>query len=670
MNVYGIRFDQAVGGRTRLFFRFSAADSSSLQRDGGSSGVPSGIESRSYATRTYTLGATTALTRRLDNELRLNYTSNSTTASEALDRFGGAVPYDLARAEGLPSGSAYIVAVALAFGGNSAQLNQMKETGLQRQWNVVDTASIPWGRHVLRFGVDFRRLSPVQEPWAPNVGILYFSEASAEANSIDLGIASNNAAARPVYTNFSAFVQDEWSLTNRLRLSMGLRWEVNPPPTAAKANFPYTIQGNLSNPASISLAPEGTPLWSTTWGNFAPRLGTAYVLRDRTGFETVLRAGGGVFFDTGQQDASWGYNGVGFQAQSLFGGMGFPVPTATLLPPIVNPPVPPYRTVYAFAPHLQLPYTLQWNGAVEQGFGKNQSLSVTYVGSRASRLLRGQELSLRSLNQRFTSVQYFSNGLTSDYDSLQIQFKRRLSAGLAALASYTFSHAIDYGSDSNALPYVRGNADFDVRHSVSAAVSYDIPGAKRDRFVRALLSNWGVDSRFTARTGFPVTLAGPLTFDPGTGQEVPAGLNLVPGQPFYLYGSQFPGGWAVNPSAFQLPVGCTISFCPRPEAGDAPRNFIRGFAAWQADLAGRREFPIGEVLKLQFRAEAFNIFNHPNFGRISSTYCSPDSGSPGYAPGCTFGQSTQTVASSLGVLSPLYQMGGPRSVQFALKLTF
>ena len=80
------------------------------------------------------------------------------------------------------------------------------------------------------------------------------------------------------------------------------------------------------------------------------------------------------------------------------------------------------------------------------------------------------------------------------------------------------------------------------------------------------------------------------------------------------------------------------------------------------DFAVRREFPIYEGLKLQFRAEAFNIFNHPNFGRINSTTCA--------GPSCTFGQATATLAGSLGGLSSLYQMGGPRSMQFALKVMF
>ena len=126
-------------------------------------------------------------------------------------------------------------------------------------------------------------------------------------------------------------------------------------------------------------------------------------------------------------------------------------------------------------------------------------------------------------------------------------------------------------------------------------------------------------------------------------------------QPLYLYGKQYPGGREINPGAFSLP--------PPNQVGNAPRNFLHGFGAWQMDLALRREFAIYEGLRLRFRAEAFIVFNHPTFGAINSDYCSP-------GPGCTFGQATATLAQSLGVLSPLYQMGGPRSLQFSLRLAF
>lgn len=156
--------------------------------------------------------------------------------------------------------------------------------------------------------------------------------------------------------------------------------------------------------------------------------------------------------------------------------------------------------------------------------------------------------------------------------------------------------------------------------------------------------------------------------DPKTDKRLSNGLDFVPGQPIYIYGAQCtgvfgpggtgflvagqgcPGGRAINPNAF-----ANVS----SGLGNVPRNFARGFGAWQMNLGMRREFPLYEGLKLQFRAEAFNVFNHPNFGTIQKGFGQSN-----------FGLATGTLANSLGVLSPLYQMGGPRSMQFALKLVF
>jgi hypothetical protein len=287
-------------------------------------------------------------------------------------------------------------------------------------------------------------------------------------------------------------------------------------------------------------------------------------------------------------------------------------------------------------------------------------------------LLEQAQVNVAPFNPNFATIVFTSNGLTSDYDALQMQYQRRLAHGLQALASYTFGHSIDFGSQNYSLPYTRGNSDFDVRHSISTAFSYDLPSHIGSQLGRAVFGGWGLDDRFTARTGFPVTLNGNPVFDPATGKEFNEGLNLVPGQPVYTYGSacaqiygnglNCPGGRALNPAAFNPPSGNSV--------GNAPRNFARGFGVWQMDIALRREFSVYDRLKLQFRAEAFNVFNHPNFGTINPFYCSPDPTSPNYSPGCTFGQATATLANSLGGLSSLYQMGGPRSMQFALHLTF
>jgi len=124
-----------------------------------------------------------------------------------------------------------------------------------------------------------------------------------------------------------------------------------------------------------------------------------------------------------------------------------------------------------------------------------------------------------------------------------------------------------------------------------------------------------------------------------------------------LYGSQYPGGMIFNKAAFTP--------APAGQQGDFGRNVLRGFGATQADVAFQRQFAFTEQLNLRFRAEFFNIFNHPNFGSPTNSLTSP-----------LFGYSTQTLASSLGSgganggFSPLYQIGGPRSGQLTLRLEF
>jgi hypothetical protein len=659
INSVSLRLDHVVGANLRLFFRFGDTTSGSTMR-GVPFNAPSVQTISAYTARTYTAGAIAAFSNRLSNDFRLNYSSNRNEQSNVIDPIGGSSQVDLLQLSGLAPRSTAIL--GFAYGGYFPELTQSDNVATQEQWNVVNTMNLLLGRHHLKFGVDYRRLAPFTVPSTPFLSYDYQSESAVMTNAAAV-VGRSDAAAYPLYKNFSAFVQDEWAVLRRLNLSLGVRWDVNPPPGVTQGLMPYTVLG--SGPSTWTLAPQGTPLWHTAWHNFAPRLGVAYILHDAPSWTTVLRAGGGIFFDTGQQTGSDGFNGVGFRAMSFFSAP-FPANATGTVPPIVNPPVQPYSTtVYGFASHLQVPYTIGWNVSIEQALGKMQAVSVSYVASHAAKL---QRLNVYLTDNFSNGVGFYSNGLTSDYDSLQVQFRRRLSQGLTALASYTWSHCIDYGSlNFNFIfMYQRGNCDFDVRQNLSAASSYDLPNVGHNRLVGSVLHHWGLDDHLTVRTGFPITLLGPEGISPLTGELQFSGLNLVPGQAIYLYGDNCasvlqglgnlppghgcPGGRAVDPQAFTAPTSC---------CGNAPRNLVRGFGAWQLDLAVRREFRIRDNLKLQFRAEAFNTFNHPNFGTINPSFGQE-----------TFGQATGTLANSLGILSPLYQMGGPRSMQFAVKFIF
>jgi hypothetical protein len=365
----------------------------------------------------------------------------------------------------------------------------------------------------------------------------------------------------------------------------------------------------------------------------------------------VLRVGGGVFFDSANEVASLGYSGLGFRAFALQSGAQIPFTASQLVVPVTV--TAPYTsgTITAFPSHLQLPYTLQWNVSLQQALGKNQSLTLSYVAAAGRRLIGVQQKSLTKLNPNFGTVQYFASGVTSNYQALQVKFQRSVAKGLQALGSYTWSHSLDFGSNANALPLQRGDADFDVRNNLQGGVSWELPALRDSKYAALFLNNWGVDARLSTRSAFPVTLGGALTTDPATGGQYFGGLSLVPGQPIYLYGSQYPGGRSINKAAFSLPATGT--------AGNAPRNFVRGFGSAQVNLAARRDFPLHDLVVLHFRAETFNLFNHPNFGYVDSTYTD-----------ATFGQATKMLNASLGTVASQYQQGGARSMQFALKLTF
>ncbi|HTT18535.1 MAG TPA: hypothetical protein VMG82_06310, partial [Candidatus Sulfotelmatobacter sp.] len=198
-------------------------------------------------------------------------------------------------------------------------------------------------------------------------------------------------------------------------------------------------------------------------------------------------------------------------------------------------------------------------------------------------------------------------------------------------------------------------SNFDVRHSFTAGLTYNLPSPQSHKVARATFGGWSVDSFLLARSAPPVNLVGAVV--PFSSVELLVRPNVNPGVPPVLYGARYPGGKVFNREAFSPP--------PSGQQGNFGRNVLRGFGAWQADVGIQRQFRLAEKLDLRFRAEFFNIFNHPNFGP-------PDNN----LSDALFGQSTQTLASSLGSgganggFNPLYQIGGPRSIQLALKLQF
>jgi hypothetical protein len=290
-----------------------------------------------------------------------------------------------------------------------------------------------------------------------------------------------------------------------------------------------------------------------------------------------------------------------------------------------------------------------------------QAITVSYVGAAGRKLLAFLDYSqpLIDFPTTTTEIAIQRNLGKSSYQALQLQYQLPLRRGLQILASYTLARAEDNatqdesgvgGADLLAREY--GPSDFDVRHVLSTAVTYDLPRLSGPALVRGSLNGWGLDLLVRYQSAFPVSpTTGARIVSPSGARAFSLRPDLVQGQPLYVKDATVPGGRRFNRAAFQAPAS--------NQQGNFLRNGLRGFPASEVDLALRREFKLRESVKLQLRAELFNVFNHPNFGSPVNTITDP-----------LFGQPKQMLGRSLGGLNALYQMGGPRSGQLAIKLIF
>ncbi|HLA09090.1 MAG TPA: TonB-dependent receptor [Pyrinomonadaceae bacterium] len=658
LNATSIRFDHTINGKNTLFGRYNRATSETSTRIAES--ALSNVKLDKLNFQTVTFGITTLIRPAAINDLRFNYSSNLGRTVGTLDNFGGSnsPPRNMLIPSQHDSSGAQGVFLLRFVGATSVgfpQLDIFDQRSDQRQLNIIDNFSYAHGSHQLKFGFDYRRLTPSFSANPYLLGVRFTTSAgvlAATANRISIFA---QLQPKPIIVNLSAYAQDTWRVSRRLTLDLGLRWDVNPAPSEANGleQLAVTQVGDLG---TMDLAPLGTKAWKTTYTNFAPRVGVAYQLSQKPGGETVLRGGFGVFYDTGNDFGTLNFNGqFPFTSNRQMSNVSFPLSATQLAPgpiPIHGSLTPPYGFFFVFDPELKLPYTLQWNLAVERSLGSNQVLSVSYVGAAGRRLLQGTQVDLSQINPKFSFPMLVRNKATSDYHALQTKLQRRLSKRLQALASYSWSHALD--DDSTGFTFSvprRGNADFDVRHVFAAGITYDIPDASITQVVDALLGGWSVDTVINVRSALPVDLKAGALINPVDGSFIDVRPNVLPGVPLYLDDPSVPGGRRINQAAFSLP--------PTGQSGNLGRNQVRGLNSWQVDLGVRRELVLTEKVKLQIRAEAFNIFNHPNFGGIQQTLTAPN-----------FGQATSMLNRQLGGLSELYQIGGPRSMQFALKLSF
>jgi len=392
------------------------------------------------------------------------------------------------------------------------------------------------------------------------------------------------------------------------------------------------------------------------YNNFAPRVGMAYQI----GPETTIRSGFGVFYGA---NFLWENQGVRGQwpyaISESIAGTNTIQPDAPLesyfSPEIAPAPGTPPSAQHVLARKSRTAYVMQWNLGVQHQLAKDLLLEVDYVGNGGRKLPIFYEVNtalpgpgeigspehprrLQAIAPTLGGVLEIGDRATSAYEGLQVKVEKRFSHGLQMLTSYAWAHYIDIGGSGFAASINaenpdnykadRANGNFDIRHVLTTSWVYDLPFGKGKRYlggtsglVNGLLGGWQTSSIIHYNTGAPLNIQ--ISFDnPNIGQ-----VTLTQ-RPDYVGGPQRltpPAGTDktqgyLNPNAFQIPAPYTFGNLGR----DSTRNL--GLFSWDAGLF--KEFPIREGKeRFQFRAEFFNLLNHPNLGFIDSTIGDPAFGS-------------------------------------------
>lgn len=537
-------------------------------------------------------------------------------------------------------------------------------------YQVLDNVTHARGRHLLKMGFDFRHTQQNAFRDVQARGFLNFLGITGNpVADLLLGLPSVTGGAKldnPQYlrtSSISAFVNDTWRLQPDVTLSLGLRYEYNSPPVDEfdRANVYDPEGGELVRVGTGGVPRSG---YLPDRNNWAPRIGLAW--RPGAG-GTVLRTGYGVYYD---QSALAPGEGLYFNPPFFDFRLFFPLPG---LPLTLDDPFPesfPFRSppsALSYQRDLRSPYVQHWNIAVQQQFGRSRVVEIGYVGSKGTK-----QLSARDINQpapgpatpnprpapQFADINFLESRSSSSYHSLQARFQQHLSAGLSALASYTWSKSIDDASsffssagdasfpqDSHNVRAERGRSNFDVGHRLALSYSWSLPLGRGRKYhngggaAAAVLGGWQTFGIWTFQSGRPFTAALlPELDNSNTGRSILGfGANDRPdvtGQPGLEHPT--PERW-FDTDAFRVPAFGSF--------GNAGRNILDGPDLRTINVSLLRDFQLREGLALQFRAEAFNLLNRTNFDLPEIFLGSP-----------TFGR--------------ILSAGSPRRVQFGLKLLF
>ncbi len=670
---FDVRLNHAITDKTALTGRYSFADRTLFEPFTGASypQIPGYGDTVLRRGQNAMISATKIFSPSLINETRLAFNRvanavNHQTQGSTINRTLG-LPTVVTNPRAL--GLTFIS--VLGFSPLGDEFNNPQNT-VTNTFQVLDTATYTRSSHLLKFGFEFRANQQNGFRDVQARGTLNFTGAFTQNPLADLllGLITYSSSAKVdnhqhLRTNsYNTFVNDSWRVRPRLTLNAGVRYEYNTPAVDAQNRVA------LFDTTAKSVVPVGTGSmpragYEGDKNNIAPRVGLAWTLDSSE--NTVLRASYGIFYDQSALAP-----GEALYFNPPYYELNFNLPTQTSLVTLQNPFPNTFsafipKSVLAIQRDFRTAYFQHWNLSVQRQLGENRIFEVAYVASKGTKLLAGRDINqprpstaaqnLRPLPQ-FSDITILESRGNSNYQSLQLSYQQRLSNSLSVLGAYTFGKSIDDASgfftssgdpnfpqDSNNPGAERGRSNFDVRHRMSVSYSYALPFGEGKRWLSnggaaaAIFGNWESLGIVTLQSGRPFTVALQPTLDNSNTGFANLGFNGND-RPNLVGSARLsnptPERW-FNTSAFVTPAFGSF--------GNAGRNIVDGPGYANVNFSMLKNISLTESLRLQFRAEAFNLFNRVNFDLPDNFVGSP-----------SFGR--------------LRSAQSPRHIQFGLKLLF
>jgi Carboxypeptidase regulatory-like domain len=564
------------------------------------------------------------------------------------------------------TGTVYQIVVSSAPGpGFVTQNYDYNSIYVGNTFSEIDNLVWLHGRQTLKAGVEIRQIQLNQNSGEHGT-VTFATLQQMGANVVRKAAQTGALPINDLRKNwFIGYIQDEFKATPSLTLNLGLRYTV--------FDLFHEAHGK-GNPFDFNTCgPQGfcgigASFGYQNYGDVDPRVGVIWSPGGHG--KTIVRAGFGMYHEDGQLDdqnlpakneiPSYSVTNVSYPPDSYFTGSGTLSPNAEQR-------------------DRKDTYVEQWDLSFQQALPWNLVTTFTYLGSHGVHLLDTNVVNL--INPATGAAQYpnFAPAIAwrgsvgaSSYNGLAISVRRPFTHGVLIAANYAYTHELDNGSNGSGdgdeispqnplcLNCEWASGTWDARHVVNGNAVYELPFGQGKQMLNqgvasTIAGNWSLCLTALARTGFPVNVILPSSYISPFGNSGTLRPNLVPGVSLTPPGGRTIAHW-INPAAFVAPATGTF--------GDAPRNLYPGPGTWQVDTGVAKTLSLGERARMEFRAEFYNVFNHPQLGQPQATF------NPSNSNG--FGAITNTVNLNTAIVSPITPVGSgtPREIQFALRLEF